>query len=420
VYVYSLQRPAHFSLAAFAILPVNRGTVAAEQPEVSDMGLNESSTLTEDALADELRERGYVGVRKRELAEWRKHGLLPPFDRKGGSLGRGKGREKNAWLRPREVIEQAAWVYDLFEVYEYYDDLYSALWLLDYDVPPERVRDSLRRPLEDFVGSIEDLRNWKPDVNLEDVIDDAADAAAQDIAREAAEHQSALWMFQLPEETTAAFLNILINRVESTDIFASRGYNLTDKPFAEGKKALLKWEQTAQEKCVELFGEDTARNLPPGSSDNMMWMVFRNPQFINSYLSLPRLKAVLDECTDEDLATIRRDAQAGRELVRRLSRLISLIEPHMPGEAMPTRADNLQTAFSIGRLCVLADLSFRRAGHGELVDRLVSMSGGLMERFDELLDREGPQMGLQMTEVIKTAMCRMLFAITGECSPIDK
>lgn len=91
------------------------------------MGLNESASLTEDALVEELRERGYAGVQKRELAELRKHGLLPPFDRKGGSLGRSKGRTKNTWLRPGEVIGQAVWVYDLFDVYEYYDDLYSAL-----------------------------------------------------------------------------------------------------------------------------------------------------------------------------------------------------------------------------------------------------------------------------------------------------
>lgn len=61
------------------------------------------------------------------------------------------------------------------------------------------------------------------------------------------------------------------------------------------------WEQTAQEKCAELFGEDVARNLAPGSPDSTMWAVFRNPQLINSYLSLPRLKAVVDECTVEDL-----------------------------------------------------------------------------------------------------------------------
>jgi hypothetical protein len=59
------------------------------------MELNEAATLTEDRLVAELRERGYSGVQKRELAALRKRGLLPPFDRKGGSLGRGKGRTKD-------------------------------------------------------------------------------------------------------------------------------------------------------------------------------------------------------------------------------------------------------------------------------------------------------------------------------------
>lgn len=183
------------------------------------------------------------------------------------------------------------------------------------------MREALRRPLEEFVGSIKDLRDGRPGVGLEDVIDDAADAAVQDLTREAADNQAALWMFQLPEETAAAFLNILVNRVESTDIFSSSGYNLIDTPFAKGKEAFLRWEQTAQEKCAELFEEEVARKLSPGKADNVMWTVFRNPECINSYLSLPRLKAVLDECTDEDLAAVRRDMKAGRELgERRFSR----------------------------------------------------------------------------------------------------
>ena len=131
------------------------------------MGLNGSATLTEDELVAELLGRGYAGVKKRDLAALRKRGLLPPFDRKGVSLGRGKGKAKDTWLRPNEVIEQAVWVCDLSDVYEYYDDLYSALWLLDYDIPPERVREALRRPLEEFVGSIEDLCDGRPGVSLE-------------------------------------------------------------------------------------------------------------------------------------------------------------------------------------------------------------------------------------------------------------
>lgn len=194
--------------------------------------------------------------------------------------------------------------------------------MLNYEVPPEQVRESLRRPLEELTFFVEQelKRNKKHALeanSLEEIIDDTVVDITEQLKNELEENQGASWMFQLPEETTTAFLNILINRVESTDIFSSRGYNLADTPFAAGKKALLEWEKTAQEKCAELFGEDVARNLPPGSSDNVMWTVFRNPQFINSYLSLPRLKELLDECTDEDLVTVRRDVLAGRELVRR-------------------------------------------------------------------------------------------------------
>ena len=58
-------------------------------------------------------------------------------------------------------------------------------------------------------------------MSLEDVIDDAADAAVQELTREAAENQAALWMFQMPEET-AAVLNILVNRVETRHLFQQR------------------------------------------------------------------------------------------------------------------------------------------------------------------------------------------------------
>ncbi len=94
------------------------------------MQQNESKTLTQDELVAELHDLGFSGVTARRVAAWRKHDLLPPFDRIGGGRGRSRGRESSAWM-----LGEAASVHELLKIYKGFDDLYLPLLMLGYRVP---------------------------------------------------------------------------------------------------------------------------------------------------------------------------------------------------------------------------------------------------------------------------------------------
>lgn len=392
------------------------------------MELNNSTPLTQDTLVVELHKLGYDEANKRELASFRKDNLLPSFDQSGKGRGRGAGRGKSVWLNGPEVIAQASWVYRLFRLTDDYDDVYAALWMLGYDIPLEDVWGSLHRPLEELTRSIQkELKRKKKHAidatSLEEIIDDAVVDVTEHLKKETEENQVASLMFQAPQTSMAAFLNILINRVESTDVLStSRGYNLEETEFHESKKAYIDWEQTATQKCAELFGEEAAGNLAAGNPNNMMRTLFNNPQFINKYLSLPRFMEVLEECTGDDLMAVRRDVRMGREIVMRLARVLPLIKPkrlaELESESEPD--DLLPVAFSVGRLLILADLSFRRAGYGELIDHGVSVLGGFLERFDEWLEREGRELCQQIAAALEFVMERMLLLLTEGSIPNEQ
>lgn len=392
------------------------------------MELNKSTPLTQDALVIELHKLGYDEASRRELASFRKDNLLPPFDQSGKGRGRGSGRGKSLWLNGQGVIAQASWIYRLFRLTDEYDDVYLALWMLGYDITLEDVWESLNRPLEELNGTIEEeLERKKEHVveanSLEEIIDDTVVDVAEHLKKELEENQVASWMFQVPQTSMAAFLNILLNRVESKSVLAANcGYNLEEAEFREGKNAYIDWKSAAAQKCAELFGDDVAGKLAAENPNDTMLMLFNNPQVINKYLSLPRFLEVLGECTYEDLIAVRRDVQVGREAVMRLSRALPLIKPkrleQIESESEPE--DLLPVAFSVGRLLILADLSFRRAGCGELIDQGMSMLGELLKRFDEWMEREGPEACQQVAAMLDMVIERLLSLLTGGSAPHDQ
>jgi hypothetical protein len=392
------------------------------------MELNNPTPLTQDALVIELHKLGYDEASQRELASFRKDNLLPPFDQSGKGRGRGPGRGKSLWLNGQGVIAQASWIYRLFRLTDEYDDVYLALWILGYDIPLEDVWESLYWPLEAIDGAIEQelKRKKKHEVeanSLEEIIDDAVVDAAEHLKKELEENQVASWMFQVPQTSMAASLNILLNRVESKSVLAAnRGYNLEDTEFREGKDAYIEWKRAAAQKCAELFGDDVAEKLSAENPNDTMLKLFNSPQFINKYLSLPRFLEVLGECTYEDLIAVRRDVQVGREAVIRLSRALPLIRPkrldEFESESEPE--DLLPVVFSVSRLLILADLSFRRAGCGELIDQGVLMLGELLKRFNEWMEGEGPEVCQQIAAVFDIVIERLLLLLTGEPSPRDQ
>jgi hypothetical protein len=195
---------------------------------------NNSTPLTQDALVVELHKLGYDEANKRELASFREDNLLPPFDQSGKGRGRGSGRGKSTWLHGRAVIEQASWVYRLFNIYDAYDDVYVALWMLGYDIPSEHVWASLYWPLKELSSSIDKELNKKKGseieaTSLEEIIDDTVVDVTEYLKKETEENPVASLIFQVPQTSMAAFLNILINQVVHTKVSStSNGYNLEE------------------------------------------------------------------------------------------------------------------------------------------------------------------------------------------------
>lgn len=391
------------------------------------MELSNSTPLTQDALVVELHKLGYDEASRRELASFRKDNLLPPFDQSGKGRGRGSGRGKSLWMNGQGVIAQASWIYRLFRLTDEYDDVYLALWMLDYNIPLEDVWESLYRPLEALNGAIEEeLERKKEHVveanSLEEIIDDAVVDVTEHLKKELGENQVASLIFQVPQTSMTAFLNILLNRVESKSVLAATcGYNLEETEFREGKDAYTEWKKAATQKCAELFGDEVAGKLAAENPNDTMLTLFNNPQSINRYLSLPRFLEVLGECTYEDLIAVRRDMQVGREVVMSLSRALPLIRPkrfeEIESESEPE--DLLPVVFSVGRLLILADLSFRSAGCGELIDQGVLMLDELLKRFDEWLEREGTEACQQVAAVLDIVIERLLLLLTGGSTPHD-
>src|SRR5690349_7980182 len=67
------------------------------------MTSEQSQTMTQDELVQDLHLLGYQDVSVGRVAEWRKLGLLPVFMSAGEGQGRGAGRKKGFWSNPAEV-----------------------------------------------------------------------------------------------------------------------------------------------------------------------------------------------------------------------------------------------------------------------------------------------------------------------------
>jgi hypothetical protein len=145
------------------------------------MERNKSEFLTQDGLVAELHKLGYSDVTKRRVASWRANDLLPSFYMIGGGRGQRRGRESSAWAHREEVVNQAAWVYELLKIYKGVEDIHLPLWMLGFRIPLARVREALSRPLNSMVHSIETEIGNKGE--LEDAIGQAAYEFTKDMQR---------------------------------------------------------------------------------------------------------------------------------------------------------------------------------------------------------------------------------------------
>lgn len=293
----------------------------------------QSKILTETALVAELQRLGYNSVSVRTIQEWRRRELLPDFDQKGQGLGQGAGRRPSVWIDGQAVIERAAWVSDLIRVYGRMESAYLPLWMLGYPIPLKRVRKALRQPTADLNQAIRKEMKGKDDLDIEDVIDDALYKGKRKILK----NNSSVSLDQL-----------------------SAVYNLLFNPKYDP-------EECAFDECAP---RDDARggqaHIP---NQDQTWNLFQHASFIKEHLSFERMKETLRHCTVEDLKIIERDLGILREIVFHIGRMVKAMASAVPAEFTKGFTDKWHALFFVGRMCILADLSLRRSGHGDWIDK---------------------------------------------------
>jgi len=346
-------------------------------------------SLTQDELLAELQRHGYDDVSKRQIAEWRRKELLPPFDVIGGGRGRRLGRESSSWSDGELVFDQTLWVRELLPIFGSVEGVFLPLFVLGYPVPLQRVREVLGRPLNEIADGIaEAIENEaRASGEIEDLVGDAAYHNVEEMRRKGAE---ALLM---PQDSLEAFLNLFFNQ----------GYNLTDGAFELGAEELKEYECAMRRKCAEALAAEGLGDVDLARRESSMTSFFDRAPFIQRYFSHHQLKLAVDECTNDDLLAVQRDLCYLRGMALQLHEIISIITSELPAEYKPARADVLWPVLTVGGLLVLADLSLRRNGFAQAIDYFLPVAlREFQQGFTEEMERELVEVSKVIPEAIET------------------
>lgn len=352
----------------------------------------QSNILTEAGLVAALQKRGYDSASIRTIQDWRRDDLLPGFDQKGQGLGRGAGRQPSVWMDGESVVERAAWVSDLIRVYGRMDDAYFPLWVLGYPVPLELIKEALERPFDEISESLQEEIEAEEDLGFEDFIDGAVYEACQNAQK------SGLRAFQISQVMMSVVYNLFFNPE----------YDLNDEPF---------------KRTVEAFRLREARrgNQPRTPNDENAASLFEFAPFIKEHLSFERIKETLRDCTDEDLRIVERDLGIMREIVRHCGRMMTALLSEVPEEFMESFADKWHPLFTVGRACVLVDLSLRRSGYGDCIDHILSeVLNQVRALCNENLERELRANGAQLIASLQTATEEWVRKLAADVEPVPE
>ncbi len=357
------------------------------------MNLDQQPILTQAQLVEELRSRGYGDASETRAALWRKLELLPQFDGGGSGQGRGCGREKCFWTSA-DVVDRTVAISDLLKTYSRLEDLYLPLWQMGFEIPIDRVRPALMAPLLK-AAEVFSLHEDGSEA-IEDLIDEQVAKVCPLVKRK-------IPFFDVPEESLAVIVNIIANP----------DYAFWDEPYEDGVMKLKEWELSFAQRCREHFGKSMEVNRDVAADDKE---IFKNAPFINRYLSLPNLLAVMRDCTNEELQAVQRDLQVGRQILMVLKRIVELLSPFLP-ESWRFRPEKMKVVFNFGRIMVWVDLALRRHGFGPLIDQSLSeILNQLHNDFDEAAERKlqaaGPEIGKTLMTV-QTMFTEMTVS-TGE------
>jgi|GEM_PF-2766318 len=346
-------------------------------------------SLTQDELITELHRCGYDDVTKRQIADWRRKDLLPPFDIIGGGKGRQRGRERSSWSNGAAVFNQTLWVRELLQIYGTVDSICLPLWVLGCTVPLAHVRQALAGPLNEVAESIAAAIENKARASgeVEDMIEDAVGNHVEEMKRAGAE---ALLM---PQHSLEALLNVFFNQ----------GYDLSDGAFELGAEELEEHESAVHQRFTAALADKGLSDINLARQDSSLVSLFDRAPFIKQYFSLHQLKLAVNECTDSDLQAVQRDLYLLREMSLLVRKIITILTRDIPAEYKPARADILRPILSAGGLLILADLSLRRNGFAHAIDNL--LPGALrafQQGFSEEMERELVEASKSVSETMET------------------
>ena len=355
------------------------------------MGDERRSEMTQGELLSEMHRLGYDDVTERQLADWRRKDLLPPFDVTGGGRGQRRGRERSSWTDGESVLNQALWVRELMQIYRSTESIRLPLWVLGYPVPLKRVREALGGPLNEITNEIaEAIENEaRAGGEIEDMIEEVTYHHFEEMRREGAE------ALLLPQHSLEAFFNVFFNQ----------DYDLTDGAFELGIEELREYETAMrQRQDAALAAEGFSDTEPAREDDSLLRLVDRAP-FIKQYFSLHQLKQAVDECSDSDLRAVQRDLSYLRGMTQLLRKIITILTREIPPEYHPSRADSLRPILSVGGLIILADLSLRRHGFAREIDYFLPEAlRRFRQQFTEEMERELVEASKQIPEIIETCI----------------
>jgi hypothetical protein len=364
-------------------------------------------SLTQEELLAELHGRGYDDVTERQIAEWRRRELLPPFDIKGGGRGRSRGRERSAWSDRNLVFNQALWVRELLQIYGSVERVRLPLFVLGYPVPRRHVREVLGGPLneiaEGIAGAIENKA--RAGGEIEDLVEEAASHNVEELRRVGA------GVLLIPQHSLEAFFNVFVNEE----------YNLDDGAFDLGAEELEAHERAMQERCAAALAAEGLGNVDLARQGSSLMSFFDRAPFIKRYLSLHHLRLAVNECTDDDLRPVQRDLCFMREIAVMIRKVITILTSEVPAEYRPERAGTLRSVLGVGGLLVLADLSLRRNGFGHAIDYFLPAAlKEFREGLNDEVERELVEVSKLVPDVIETSATVMMNLFTRESQSEQK
>jgi len=222
---------------------------------------NQQAGITQDEMLAILERSGRPNFTKRQLTQLRSEGLLPKLRRTAHA-----GSNKPIYIWEQDVIEQAAYLYDLAEWGNGHHWLFLALWLRGYEVPFVRVPQCWIRSIDAY---LQDLTRAEQD----------PDDALWQISTTITEHMEPKWKFSpRPDELirdlgtdawrefTEFFLDVLLVPTYEPDEISFSSVlttlqrisrmakanpqrsddTLSQAPFADAEKA-LQWLQSLRE-----------------------------------------------------------------------------------------------------------------------------------------------------------------------------